>query len=52
LGRIASLRNKGGDVFFKGIAKTLTTNPVIPPVRVNRNSLMENDQPQIFLGKG
>lgn len=32
LGKIASLRNgKGGDVFFKGLAKTFQADPVIPP---------------------
>jgi len=32
LTRIGSLRNgKGGDVFFKGLAKTFQANPVIPP---------------------
>ena len=31
LGRIGSLRNGGGDVFFKGLAKVFQTNPVIPP---------------------
>jgi hypothetical protein len=31
LGRISSLRNGGGDVFFKGLAKVFLANPVIPP---------------------
>lgn len=33
LGRIASLKNgRGGDVFFKSLAKTFQANPVIPPM--------------------
>jgi hypothetical protein len=31
LGRIGGLRNKGGDIFFKGLAKVFQTNPTIPP---------------------
>ena len=30
-GRLGSMRNgKGGDVFFRGLAKTFKANPIIP----------------------
>jgi hypothetical protein len=38
LGKITSLRNgRGGDQFFKGLAKTFQTNPIIPPVHFYTN---------------
>ena len=34
LGKIASLRNgKGGDIFFRGLAKTFQADPIIPPAQ-------------------
>ena len=31
LGRLGSMRNgKGGDVFFRGLARTFQANPIIP----------------------
>ena len=47
LGKITSLRNgRGGDVFFKGLAKTFQTNPIIPPDHyyTNYDHLLADDE--------